>query len=207
MILVGLTGGIGSGKSTVSRLLHERGCVIIDGDQIARELQVPNGPAIGPLAERFPRTVHDGVLDRQMLATIAFTNPDELAALNAIMLPLINNVIMAQIALHRDATRIVVLDMPLLAEFPRRDLSGVVVVDIDPEIAVERLVSQRGMTHDDVRARMSKQATREQRLAIADHVISNDGSVEDLVRQVDECLVWARSLPPAGPRAGEPVRS
>lgn len=181
--------------------------MIIDGDQIARELQVPNGPAIGPLATRFPSVVHDGVLDRQKLATIAFTNPDELAALNAIMLPLINDGIMSHIAMHREFAGVVVLDMPLLAEFPRRDLSGVVVVDIDPEIAVERLVTQRGMTHDDVRARMSKQATREQRLAIANRVISNDGSFEDLVRQVDECVVWARSLPPAGPRAGEPVRS
>jgi dephospho-CoA kinase len=97
--------------------------------------------------------------------------------------------------------------MPLLAEFPRRDLSGVVVVDIDPEIALERLVAQRGMSADDVRARMSKQADRSARLAIADRVISNDGSHEDLVRQVDECIEWARGLPQAGPRAGEPIRS
>ena len=207
MILVGLTGGIGSGKSTVSRLLHERGCAIIDGDQIARDLQVPHGPAIPALAARFPDAVHDGVLDRQKLAQTVFTNPDELAALNGIMLPLINEGIMAQIADHAQGNGLVVVDMPLLAEFPRRDLSGVVVVDIDPEIAVVRLVSQRGMNEDDVRARMSKQATREKRLAIANRVITNDRSFEDLVRQVDECVEWAKGLPKAGPRAGEPVRS
>ncbi len=206
MILIGLTGGIGSGKSTVSRLLAERGCVIIDGDQIARDLQVPHGPAIAPLAERFPDAVTDGVLDRQKLAGIVFNDPEQLAALNAIMLPLINEGIMREIESRRASTDLVVLDMPLLAEFPRRDLSGIVVVDIDPEVAVRRLVEQRGMQEPDVRARMSKQASRQDRLAIADRVISNDSSLEDLTRQVEECVEWARTLPPAGPRAGEPIR-
>ena len=206
MILIGLTGGIGSGKSTVSRLLAERGCVIIDGDQIARDLQVPNGRAIAPLAERFPGVITDGVLDRQKLANVVFNDQEQLAALNGIMLPLINEAIMREIEAHRDSHGVVVLDMPLLAEFPRRDLSGVVVVDLDPEIAVERLVAQRGMVEADVRARMSKQATREQRLAIATRVIANDSTLESLERQVDECVEWARTLSPAGPRAGEPVR-
>lgn len=206
MILIGLTGGIGSGKSTVSRLLAEHGCVIIDGDQIARDLQVPNGPAIAQLAERFPEAVSDGVLDRQKLAGMVFSDPEQLSALNAIMLPLINDGIMREIEARRAGTDLVVLDMPLLAEFPRRDLSGVVVVDIDPERAVTRLIEQRGMQESDVRARMSKQASREQRLAIADRVITNDSSLEDLARQVRECVEWARSLPPAGPRAGEPIR-
>ena len=154
MILVGLTGGIGSGKSTVSRLLHERGCSIIDGDQIARDLQVPNGRAIAALAARFPTAVSDGVLDRVRLASIVFNDSTELAALNAIMLPLINDGIMARIGELRDAQEVVVLDMPLLAEYPRRDLSGVIVVDIEPEIAVQRLTTQRSMAEDDVRARM-----------------------------------------------------
>ena len=206
MILIGLTGGIGSGKSTVSRLLAEHGCVIVDGDQIARDLQVPHGPAIAPLAERFPEAISDGVLDRQKLAGIVFNDPDRLAALNAVMLPLINEGIMREIEARRTGSDLVVLDMPLLAEFPRRDLSGVVVVDIDPELAVTRLVAQRGMQESDVRARMSKQASREQRLAIADRVISNDSSLVVLARQVEECVKWARTLPPAGPRAGEPIR-
>ena len=206
MILIGLTGGIGSGKSTVSHLLAERGCVIIDGDQIARDLQVPNGRAIVPLAERFPGVITDGVLDRQKLANVVFNDQEQLAALNGIMLPLINEGIMREIEAHRASHCVVVLDMPLLAEFPRRDLSGVVVVDLDPEIAVERLVAQRGMVEADVRARMSKQATREQRLAIATRVIANDSTLESLERQVDECVEWARTLAPAGPRAGEPVR-
>ena len=206
MILIGLTGGIGSGKSTVSRLLAERGCVIIDGDQIARDLQVPNGRAIAPLAERFPGVITDGVLDRQKLANVVFNDQEQLAALNGIMLPLINEGIMREIEAHRASHGVVILDMPLLAEFPRRDLSGVVVVDLDPEIAVERLVAQRGMVEADVRARISKQAAREQRLAIATRVIANDSTLESLERQVDECVEWARTLAPAGPRAGEPVR-
>ena len=146
------------------------------------------------------------MLDRQKLAGIVFNDPQQLAALNAIMLPLINEGIMREIESRRAGTDLVVLDMPLLAEFPRRDLSGVVVVDLDPEIAVRRLVEHRGMQEPDVRARMSKQASREKRLAIADRVISNDSSLEDLTRQVEECVEWARTLPPAGPRAGEPIR-
>lgn len=207
MILVGLTGGIGSGKSTVSRLLHERGCSIIDGDQIARDLQVPNGHAIAALAARFPTAVSDGVLDRVRLASIVFNDSTELAALNAIMLPLINDGIMGRIGELRDAQEVVILDMPLLAEYPRRDLSGVIVVDIEPEIAVQRLTTQRSMAEDDVRARMGKQASREARLAIADRVIDNSGSFESLVAQVDATLAWAKGLPPAGPSAGEPIRS
>lgn len=207
MILVGLTGGIGSGKSTVSNLLRERHCVIIDGDQIARNLQVPNGPAIAPLAKRFPIAVRDGVLDRQALAEIVFVDPEELAALNAIMLPLINEGIMREIEANRQSSAIVVLDMPLLAEYPRRDLSGVIVVDIDPELATERLVTMRQMKREDVLARMSKQASRERRLAIADRVITNDSTLDDLIVQVDDALAWAATLPAAGPRAGEPVSS
>jgi dephospho-CoA kinase len=207
VILVGLTGGIGSGKSTVSNLLRERHCVIIDGDQIARNLQVPHGPAIAPLAKRFPNAVRDGILDRQALAEIVFVDPEELAALNAIMLPLINEGIMREIEANRQSSAIVVLDMPLLAEYPRRDLSGVIVVDIDPELATERLVTMRGMMREDVLARMSKQASRERRLAIADRVITNDSTLDDLIVQVDYALAWASTLPAAGPRAGEPVSS
>lgn len=195
MILVGLTGCIGSGKSTVSAMLSSKGARIVDGDKIARELQEPGTSTLASLVDEFGDILHpDGSLDRARLAGMVFGDADRLAALNAIMRPAIAEAVRLRIESNRDA-EVVVLDMPLLVENPRRDVAAVVVVDVDPDTAVRRLVEHRGMTEGDARARLAAQATREDRLAAADFVIDNGGTVEDLAPQVDRAWEWMQRLP------------
>lgn len=195
MRLVGLTGGIGSGKSTVSAMLAERGAVIVDADLIARELQEPGSPVLGQMAERFGAHIiaADGSLDRAAVAAIVFGSDDPsrqaLADLNGIVHPALQREIRARIEAERDTDRIVILDFPLLAENPRDDLDATIVIDVDPEIAVARLVEFRSMDADDARRRIANQASRDQRLAIATHVIDNSGALEALASQVE--TVWA----------------
>ncbi len=204
MILVGLTGGIGSGKSTVSTMLAAKGAVIIDGDIIARELQQPGTPVLEAIAARFDGDVidADGRLNRAALAKIVFPQPDELAALNAIVHPALAVEIRRRIDAEMSGDRIVVLDMPLLAENPRTGLCGVVVVDVDPEVARERLINFRQMDADDVDARMARQSSREQRQAVADLIIDNSGDYHNLQLEVDRAWEWMRNLPQAQPGAG-----
>ena len=204
MILVGLTGGIGSGKSTVSQMLADRGAIIIDGDAIARQLQRSGTVVFAAMVERFGDVVGaDGELDRAKIASIVFADAQALSDLNNIVHPAIGVEMMRRISEMRDTDAIAILDFPLLAESPRKGLSGVIVVDIDPEIAIERVVRDRGMKASDVRARINKQASRQDRLAIADRVLDNSGTMEDLVRQVDQAWEWIATLPDAGPDAGE----
>ena len=204
MILVGLTGGIGSGKSTVSQLLADRGAIIIDGDAIARELQRSGTAVFASMVERFGDVVAaDGELDRAKIASIVFADAVALADLNKIVHPAIGVEMMRRIGELRDTDAIAILDFPLLAESPRKGLSGVIVVDVDPEIAIDRVVRDRGMKVSDVRARIDKQASRKDRLAIADRVLDNSGTKEDLIRQVDEAWEWILALPKAGADAGE----
>jgi dephospho-CoA kinase len=204
MILVGLTGGIGSGKSTVSQMLADRGAIIIDGDAIARELQRSGTAVFAAMVERFGDVVGaDGQLNRSKIASIVFADAQALADLNKIVHPAIGVEMMRRISEMRDTDAIAILDFPLLAESPRKGLSGVIVVDIDPEIAIERVVRDRGMKASDVQARINKQASRQDRLAIADRVLDNSGTKEDLVRQVEEAWEWIATLPDAGPDAGE----
>lgn len=197
MILVGLTGGIGSGKSTVSSLLADAGAVIIDGDAITRELQQPGEPLLQVIAERFGADVLDesGALIRQRLADIVFNDVDALKDLNKIVHPAVGKELERRLEEQRNTTNVVILDIPLLAENPRKGLCGTIVVDVPEDIAVSRLVAQRGMREDDARARMANQASREKRLAIADQVIDNSGSLEDLQRRVSEVWQWALTLP------------
>lgn len=191
MILIGLTGGIGSGKSSVSAMLSDRGAVVIDGDQIARELQAPDSDAVRVIGEKFPGVVDDqGVLNRAALADIVFHVPEQLAVLNGIMLPRIHSEIERRIDALRSTDQIVILDLPLLAEHPRNDLDGVIVVDLPQDLAVERLVRQRGMGEEDARARIARQASREDRRKIADIVIDNSGDLEDLVQRASEVWRW-----------------
>jgi dephospho-CoA kinase len=204
MILVGLTGGIGSGKSTVSQMLADRGAIIIDGDAIARALQRSGTAVFAAMVERFGDVVaDDGELDRAKIASIVFADPQALADLNKIVHPAIGVEMLRRIAELRDTDEIAILDFPLLAESPRKGLSGVIVVDVDSEIAIQRVVRDRGMKASDVQARIDKQVSRTDRLAIADRVLDNSGTKEDLVRQVDQAWEWIATLPDAGSDAGE----
>lgn len=204
MILVGLTGGIGSGKSTVSQMLADRGAIIIDGDAIARALQRSGTPVFAAMVERFGDVVgSDGELDRAKIAALVFSDAQALADLNKIVHPAIGIEVLRRISDIRDTDAIAILDFPLLAESPRKGLSGVIVVDVDPDVAIERVVRDRGMKASDVQARIDKQASREDRLAIADRVLNNSGTKEDLARQVDKAWGWIATLPDAGADAGE----
>lgn len=204
MILIGLTGGIGSGKSTVSTLLAKHGAVIIDADAIVRELQAPGQPLLAVLAERFGAGIIDdeGALDRAALAAIAFADPEALKDLNKIVHPAVAAEMDKRLNEQRSSDNVVVLDIPLLTENPRKGLCGVIVVDVDPELAVRRLVEFRSMSEDDARARIAKQASRDDRLAIADKVIDNSGDMASLEAQVDDVWAWALTLPPASDDAG-----
>ncbi|EYT80519.1 dephospho-CoA kinase [Streptomyces sp. Tu 6176] len=192
MLKVGLTGGIGAGKSEVSRLLVECGAVLIDADRIAREVVAPGTPGLAAVADAFGPEVlaADGSLDRPRLGAVVFADPERLAVLNAIVHPLVGaRSRELEEAAAEDA--VVVHDVPLLTEnglAPLYDL--VIVVDARPETQLDRLVRLRGMTEEDARARMAAQATREQRLEIADIVIDNDVPLERLQDRVRE--VWAR---------------
>jgi dephospho-CoA kinase len=204
MILLGLTGGIGSGKTMVSSMLSERGAIIIDADAVVRELQAPGQPLLTEIASEFGDAViaSDGSLDRGALANIAFNDKEALARLNKIVHPAVGREMDRRLEEQRATDNVVILDIPLLAENPRKGLCGVIVVDVPVEIAVSRLVEFRNMDESDARARIAHQASRETRLAIADRVIDNSGDLVELARKVDEVWAWARALPPAAPDAG-----
>jgi dephospho-CoA kinase len=199
VLLLGLTGGIGSGKSTVSSLLAENGAVIIDADAITRSLQQPGESVFDEIVVRFGPTVvgPDGNLDRAGLAAVVFADEQAKNDLEHIVHPAVGAEMLKRMQEEADTDHVVVYDVPLLVEAARRAMSfaGVIVVDIDPEIAVQRVVEQRGMDEKDVRARIANQASREERLAVADKVIDNSGTREELRRQVDEVWAWIQTLP------------
>ena len=197
MILVGLTGGIGSGKSTVSSLLEGRGAIIIDADAIVREVQLPGSPVLAELASKFGPEVlaPDGSLDRQAVANIVFTDPEALKSLNAIVHPAVGKEMNRRMIEQRTTKNVVILDIPLLTENPREGLQGKIVVDVPVEVQVERLIKFRGFDEADARARISRQATREQRLLTADFVIDNSHDLESLIPQIDKVWDWLVSLP------------
>ncbi len=196
VLRVGLTGGIGSGKSEVARRLAGHGAVLIDADVAARKVVEPGSPGLTRIADAFGPDVlrQDGSLDRERLGEIVFADPGLREKLNAIVHPLVREWMAAA---ERAAVQaapppgpVVVHDVPLLAE--SRGKAGfdvVIVVDVPPGHQVERLVSLRGMPEDQARARLAAQASREQRLAVADVVIDNSGSLAGLDRRV--AGVWA----------------
>jgi dephospho-CoA kinase len=187
-VRVGLTGGIASGKSTVSAILQELGAVIIDGDQLAREVVARGTPGLARVVEAFGPDVltPDGDLDRPRLGSIVFNDPEQLRRLEAITHPLIFELYAAREAAAADGA-LVVHDIPLLAESGRAaDFDAVVVVDVPEEVQVERMVRDRGWTEADARARIAAQASREERRAIATYLIENTGTREDLRQRVTE---------------------
>jgi dephospho-CoA kinase len=197
VILVGLTGGIGSGKSTVSALLAERGAVILDADAIARELQRAGQPVLAAMVERFgdEMLTAEGELDRARLAKLVFADRDALADLNALVHPAVGAELLRRIEAARGTDAVVVLDSPLLAAHPREGMAATIVVDVPVERAVSRLVEQRGMAEADARARIANQISREERLATADRVIDNSGDRAALEAQVDDLWQWLQTLP------------
>lgn len=218
MITVGLTGGIGSGKSTVANALVQRGAVLVDADAITKELQEPGQPVFEAMVERFGARIvaSDGQLDRAAVAAIVFTDEEALADLNKIVHPKVGETIAARIAAHAGTDAVVILDIPLLTEGakrteqakvssaheesgtkkkpPRYEMQAVLVVDCPVDTAVARLVEFRGFEEADARARVAKQSTREERRALADFVVDNGGPQSALEQQIDAAWEWLNGL-------------
>ena len=203
MKLIGLTGAIGSGKSSVSALFERKGAIIIDGDGIAKQLQQKGSTTLQKMVDEFGDILlESGELDRAKVAKLVFGDAEMLKRLNAIMHPAIGVEILRQIELNMTTDNVVVLDMPLLVENPRDGMSGLVVVDVDPEVAIARLVQFRNMNEEDARRRMASQASREDRLKVADRIIDNSRDPESLGSQVDDVWDWFATLPNAQQGAG-----
>lgn len=200
----GLTGGIGSGKSAASARLVAMGAGLVDADETVKRLQAAGEPVFCAIVDHFGEEVvgSDGELDRPALAEIVFNDPDRLKALNEIVHPAVRKDMAAQRAALAVDHDIIVLDIPLLAEGKTpTELAGIVVVDTPTELALERLVTHRGFRVEDAKARMSNQAGRDERLAKADFVIDNSGTLEHLDDEVARCWSWMTSVHEA--RAGE----
>jgi dephospho-CoA kinase len=193
MFAVGLTGGIGAGKSAVADLLVARGAVLVDADVVAREVVAPGGPAYQPLVDRFGEDILDErkEIDRPALAAKVFGHPEELAALNAITHPAIGTEMIERRKRLEETDLVVVLAIPLLTAAHRGTvgLDAVVVVDCPVEVAVQRLIEQRGMSRTDAEARVASQISRAERLEEADFVVDNSGDRRHLEAEVDR--LWA----------------
>ncbi len=195
MLVVGLTGGIGSGKSSVANRLVERGATLIDADEIVKELQEPGQPVLASMVERFGDGIlrPDGTLDRQAVADLVFGDEAALKDLNAIVHPAVQAEMAARMAAAAGTDSIVVMDIPLLTE-KRPGMGHVIVVDVPTEVAVQRLVDNRGFTEADARARVANQISREERLALADFVVDNSGDLAQLDAEVERCWEWLSTL-------------
>jgi dephospho-CoA kinase len=185
---VGLTGGVASGKSTVSAILAELGAVVIDADLLAREVVSPGTEGLAAVVEEFGADVlgADGGLDRPRLGALVFADPERRRALEAIIHPRVR-ARAAEIEAAAPADAVVVHDIPLLAETGQAaSFEAVVVVDVPVEVQVDRMVRIRGMSEADARARIAAQADRDARLAIATYVVENTGSFDELRARVEE---------------------
>lgn len=188
MLLVGLTGGIGSGKSTVARMLAERGAVVLDADSFARDAVAAGTPGFRAVVERFGEEVvdPDGALDRRALAAVVFADDGARRDLEAIVHPTVSRRLVQAIEAHAGTDGILVVDSPLLVETGHGGSVQLLVVVTAPEEAqFERLAGNRGMSADEVRVRMAAQMSIEEKAAMADVVLDNDGDLLDLERQVE----------------------
>ncbi len=197
MYLIGLTGGIASGKSVVARRLAAHGAIVVDADQVARDVVEPGTPGLAAIAAEFGTGVilADGSLDRATLGAIIFSDPKKRAALNEITHPAVLAASHAHFATaaEADANAIIVYDVPLLVEGTRVDeFDMVVVVHASVETRAARMVELRGLTHDDALKRIGSQASDADRLAIADVVIDSDGTLDETLAQADN--VWLRAV-------------
>ena len=193
---IGLTGGIGSGKSTVSAGLVERGAVLIDADAIVRELQQPGKPVFKKMVERWGEKIlsEEGELNRQAVADIVFKDSEELLALNEIVHPLVREEIARLRDTYAGGGAPIILDIPLLIESGYEDLDGIIVVDLIPKEAIRRLVAYRGFAEDDAKNRISNQVEREERIKKADFVVDNNGDLNSLNEEIDRAWNWIESL-------------
>jgi dephospho-CoA kinase len=199
VLRIGLTGGIGSGKSTVAALLAERGALVVDADRIAREVVAPGTPGLAAVVAEFGEQVlaPDGSLDRPVMAAVVFSDPAARARLDAVVHPLVR-ARAAETLSAAPPDAVVVQDVPLLVETGQAgSYDLVLVVQTDVEERVRRLVG-RGLAADDARARIASQASDEERAAVADVVLSNDAGQDELAAQVDR--FWAEHVEPAGRR-------
>jgi len=212
VIVIGLTGGIGSGKSTVSNSFVDRGAILIDADQIVKELQQPGAFVHSEMVKQFGQGIlnDDETLDRQAVAEIVFSDKDRLRQLNEIVHPPVNREIRSRIREQTDTDNLLVLDIPLLVEGilaggpPRYIVSGILVVDAPSELAVQRLVEHRGFAEEDARARIKAQVSRERRIELADFVIDNSVRLDELESQVALAFDWAKTLPDTDPTPEPP---
>ena len=196
MLAVGLTGGIGAGKSALADLYVERGATLVDSDLIAREVVATGSPTLSALVEHFGAAIlaEDASLDRQALARIAFASPEQVEVLNSIVHPAIRDELVAQREAARDREGICIFAIPLLTvdHTNSLDLHKIVVVDCPVDVAIDRLIEYRGFDAADAAARIAAQMSREERRELADYVVVNDRDLAALTVQADE--LWLRLL-------------
>tara|TARA_B100000700_G_C15041372_1_gene855483 strand:- start:2796 stop:3428 length:633 start_codon:yes stop_codon:yes gene_type:complete len=200
---IAITGGIGSGKTTVAKLIVNRGAVLVDADQIVKDLQRPGGKVFNKIVEIYGNDIllGDGELNRQKIAEIVFNDEMQLSRFNDIVHPAVGE----EMGIRRKEAikqgSIVLVDIPLMitpdGELGREEyklFDGIIVVDCEIETAVSRLIQQRGFDEKDARARIAKQATPEQRREFADFLIDNNGPEENLSKQIEKCWEWVQTL-------------